>query len=50
MKPLQFVIVVSLSLLAAQGRAQTQVRTLDEARKISKETGKPIFALAGRET
>jgi hypothetical protein len=43
-------IVVALSFLASQGLAQTQLPTLEEAVKISKETGKPIFAMAGQKT
>lgn len=47
---LKFVMMVALSLVASQGRAQTQLPTLEEALKISKETGKPIFAMAGQKT
>ena len=50
MNRLQFAIIVALSVLASQGRAQTQLPTLEEALKISKETGRPIFAMAGQKT
>ena len=46
----RFAIMVALSVLASQGRAQTQLPTLEGALKVSNETGKPIFAMAGQKT
>ena len=50
MNRLQFAIIVALGALASQGRAQTQLPTLEEAVKLSRETGRPIFAMAGQKT
>ena len=50
MSRMQVAMMVALSVWASQGQAQTQLPTLQEALKISQETGKPIFAMAGRKT
>ena len=50
MNRLKFAIMVALSFFASQGRAQSQLPTLEDALKISRETGKPIFAMAGQKT
>lgn len=50
MNRLRFAIMVALGVVASQGRAQTQLPTVEEALKFSKETGKPIFAMAGQKT
>jgi hypothetical protein len=47
---LQCGFILALSLLASQGRAQSQLPTLDQALKMSQETGRPIFAMAGQKT
>ncbi len=45
-------VVCSLSLMFVStiAFAQFKLPTVDEALKISAETGKPIFAMAGQET
>ena len=50
MKSLQLAVIVVLSVAAGRAQAQTQLPTLEDALKTSRETGRPIFALAGRET
>jgi|Marorgknorr_s2lv_3_1036020.scaffolds.fasta_scaffold260085_1 hypothetical protein len=50
MNRLKFAMIVALGAMATEGRAQTQLPTLDQALKISRETGKPIFAMAGQKT
>ncbi|MFP6674618.1 MAG: hypothetical protein VB878_06035 [Pirellulaceae bacterium] len=50
MNRMKFVMMLVLSMSASQGRAQTQLPTLEEAIKISRATGKPIFAMAGQKT
>ena len=50
MNRFKIAIVVSLNVLASQGLAQAQLPTLENALNVSKETGKPIFAMAGQKT
>jgi hypothetical protein len=50
MNRMKFVMMLVLCVSASRGRAQTQLPTLEEAIKISRATGKPIFAMAGQKT
>ncbi len=45
--------ILSLFLVLASGSvafAQTKLPTVDDALKLSAATGRPVFAMAGRET
>lgn len=49
MSRLRISIAFMLSILASH-QAGAQSRTVEEATKISRETGQPIFAMAGQKT
>jgi len=49
MSHLKLSIVFTLSILASH-QAGAQSRTLEEAAKMSSESGRPIFAMAGQKT
>ena len=49
MSHLKISMVFTLTILASH-HAGAQSRTLAEATRLSKETGRPIFVMAGQET
>ena len=50
LRSLSIITVVTFAAWGPSVLAQSKLPSVDEAVKISKQTGKPVFAMAGQET